>query len=57
MQESTVNKMWKPEERSYHLLRELNVQPNVFYQTKVRNSRRRRIAMKYHNDSKSINRI
>jgi molybdopterin-containing oxidoreductase family iron-sulfur binding subunit len=35
---STLNKMWKPEERSYHLLQELNVQPNVFYQTKVRNT-------------------
>ncbi len=34
---STLNQMWKPEERSYHLLGELNVQPNVFYQTKVRN--------------------
>ena len=29
--------MWKPEERSYHLLGELDVQPNVFYNTKVRN--------------------
>ena len=37
VKESILNKMWKPEERSYHLLRELNVQPNVFYQTKVRN--------------------
>jgi len=35
--ESELNKMWKPEERSYHLLGELNVQPNVYYQTKVRN--------------------
>jgi molybdopterin-containing oxidoreductase family iron-sulfur binding subunit len=35
--DSRINKMWKPEERSYHLLGELNVQPNVFYQTKVRN--------------------
>jgi MoCo/4Fe-4S cofactor protein with predicted Tat translocation signal len=35
--ESAINKMWNPEERSYHLLSELNVQPNVFYQTKVRN--------------------
>ncbi len=37
IKESTLNQMWKPEERSYHLLGELNVQPNVFYQTKVRN--------------------
>ena len=37
LSESALNKMWKPEERSYHLLGELNVQPNVFYQTKVRN--------------------
>ncbi len=35
--ESMINKMWEPEGRSYHLLEELNVQPNVFYQTKVRN--------------------
>ena len=35
--DSAINKMWNPEERSYHLLGELNVQPNVFYQTKVRN--------------------
>lgn len=35
--ESEINKLWKPEERSYHLLEELDVQPNVFYQTKVRN--------------------
>ncbi|HLG35130.1 MAG TPA: TAT-variant-translocated molybdopterin oxidoreductase [Bacteroidia bacterium] len=35
---SEINKMWKPEERSYHLLEELDVQPNVFYQTKVRNT-------------------
>ena len=35
--DSAINTMWKPEERSYHLLGELNVQPNVFYQTKVRN--------------------
>ncbi|MFN8144045.1 MAG: TAT-variant-translocated molybdopterin oxidoreductase [Bacteroidia bacterium] len=35
--DSVLNKMWKPEERSYHLLGELNVQPNVYYQTKVRN--------------------
>jgi molybdopterin-containing oxidoreductase family iron-sulfur binding subunit len=35
--ESELNKMWNPEERSYHLLGELDVQPNVFYQTKVRN--------------------
>lgn len=35
--ESELNKMWKPEERSYHLLEDLDVQPNVFYQTKVRN--------------------
>ncbi len=34
---SMLNKMWRPEERSYHLLAELDVQPNVFYQTKVRN--------------------
>jgi molybdopterin-containing oxidoreductase family iron-sulfur binding subunit len=35
---SRVNSMWKPEERTYHLLEELDVQPNVFYQTKVRNT-------------------
>lgn len=35
--DSSLNQMWKPKERSYHLLEELNVQPNVFYQTKVRN--------------------
>lgn len=35
---SRIAKMWRPEERSYHLLEELNVQPNVFYQTKVRNT-------------------
>ena len=37
LKDSELNKMWKPEERSYHLLEELDVQPNVFYQTKVRN--------------------
>jgi MoCo/4Fe-4S cofactor protein with predicted Tat translocation signal len=37
LKDSRINKMWNPEERSYHLLEELNVQPNVFYQTKVRN--------------------
>ncbi|MCX6292527.1 MAG: TAT-variant-translocated molybdopterin oxidoreductase [Bacteroidetes bacterium] len=37
VKDSELNKMWKPEERSYHLLEELDVQPNVFYQTKVRN--------------------
>jgi molybdopterin-containing oxidoreductase family iron-sulfur binding subunit len=35
--ESTLNKM-REQERSYHLLGELDVQPNVFYLTKVRNS-------------------
>ena len=35
--DSNISQMWKPKERSYHLLEELNVQPNVFYQTKVRN--------------------
>jgi molybdopterin-containing oxidoreductase family iron-sulfur binding subunit len=35
---SQISIMWKPEERSYHLLAELDVQPNVFYQTKVRNA-------------------
>ncbi|MFM8432208.1 MAG: 4Fe-4S dicluster domain-containing protein, partial [Bacteroidota bacterium] len=35
--DSRINKMWDPKGRSYHLLRELNVQPNVFYLTKVRN--------------------
>ena len=35
--DSELNKMWNPDERSYHLLGELNVQPNVYYQTKVRN--------------------
>ena len=35
--DSMLNKMWQPEGRSYHLLEELDVQPNVFYQTKVRN--------------------
>jgi molybdopterin-containing oxidoreductase family iron-sulfur binding subunit len=34
---SRIARMWRPEERSYHLLAELDVQPNVFYQTKVRN--------------------
>jgi MoCo/4Fe-4S cofactor protein with predicted Tat translocation signal len=34
---SRLSKMWQPEGRSYHLLGELDVQPNVFYQTKVRN--------------------
>lgn len=34
---SRLNKAWDPKGRSYHLLGELNVQPNVFYQTKVRN--------------------
>lgn len=34
---SGINKAWDPKGRSYHLLGELNVQPNVFYQTKVRN--------------------
>ncbi len=37
IKDSELSKMWKPEERSYHLLEELDVQPNVFYQTKVRN--------------------
>lgn len=37
VKDSELNKMWKPKERSYHLLEELDVQPNVFYQTKVRN--------------------
>lgn len=36
--ESQVKRMWKPEERSYHLLEELNVKPNVYYLTKVRNT-------------------
>jgi MoCo/4Fe-4S cofactor protein with predicted Tat translocation signal len=35
--ESALSKSWNPEERSYHLLEELNVQPNVFYQVKVWN--------------------
>ncbi len=35
--DSKINTMWQPKGRSYHLLEELNVQPNVFYQTKVRN--------------------
>jgi len=35
--ESRLSKMWNPEERSYHLLEELDVQPNVFYQVKVWN--------------------
>ncbi|CAN5392877.1 TAT-variant-translocated molybdopterin oxidoreductase [soil metagenome] len=35
--ESRLSKMWDPKGRSYHLLEELDVQPNVFYQTKVRN--------------------
>ncbi len=38
VKDSELNSMWKPQERSYHLLEELNVQPNVFYQTKVRNT-------------------
>jgi molybdopterin-containing oxidoreductase family iron-sulfur binding subunit len=37
IKESKLNKLWNPEERSYHLLGELDVQPNVFYLTKVRN--------------------
>ncbi len=36
--ESEVKRMWKPEERSYHLLEELNIKPNVYYLTKVRNT-------------------
>jgi molybdopterin-containing oxidoreductase family iron-sulfur binding subunit len=36
--ESEVKRLWKPEERSYHLLEELNIKPNVYYQTKVRNT-------------------
>ncbi|REK51354.1 MAG: 4Fe-4S dicluster domain-containing protein [Bacteroidetes bacterium] len=36
--DSEVKKLWKPEERSYHVLEELNVKPNVYYLTKVRNS-------------------
>jgi len=35
--ESMLSKAWNPEERSYHLLEELDVQPNVFYQVKVWN--------------------
>ncbi len=35
---SEITRMWKPEERSYHLLEELNVKPNVYYLTKVRNT-------------------
>ena len=35
--ESELNKMWEADGRSYHLLEELDTQPNVFYQTKVRN--------------------
>jgi Fe-S-cluster-containing dehydrogenase component len=35
--DSRVKKLWKPEERAYHLLGELNTQPNVYYLTKVRN--------------------
>ncbi|HRH66769.1 MAG TPA: TAT-variant-translocated molybdopterin oxidoreductase [Bacteroidia bacterium] len=42
--ESELNKMWDPEGRSYHLLGELNVQPNVYYQTKVRNAEERKEA-------------
>jgi molybdopterin-containing oxidoreductase family iron-sulfur binding subunit len=38
VKDSQLSSMWKPEERSYHLLEELDVQPNVFYQTKVRNT-------------------
>ena len=37
LKESRINKVLNMEERSYHLLGELNVQPNVFYQTKIRN--------------------
>jgi molybdopterin-containing oxidoreductase family iron-sulfur binding subunit len=44
--ESEINKMWNPEGRSYHLLEELNVQPNVFYQTKVRNVEQAAVAVK-----------
>jgi molybdopterin-containing oxidoreductase family iron-sulfur binding subunit len=35
--DSRISKAFQPEERTYHLLEELDVQPNVFYQTKVRN--------------------
>ena len=35
--DSALNKMWNPDERSYHLLEELDVQPNVFYQVRVWN--------------------
>ncbi len=34
--ESRLNKETK-QERAYHLLEELNIQPSVYYQTKVRN--------------------
>ena len=33
---SEISKMAK-DERSYHLLEELNTQPNIYYQVKVRN--------------------
>ncbi|MCC7233244.1 MAG: TAT-variant-translocated molybdopterin oxidoreductase [Bacteroidia bacterium] len=35
---SAINSLWDEEGRSYHLLEELDVQPNVFYLTKVRNT-------------------
>ena len=38
IKDSRLNKVFNLKERSYHLLGELNVQPNVFYQTKVRNT-------------------
>lgn len=46
--DSNIAKIWKPEERSYHLLEELNIQPNVFYQTKVRNVEVSRLAKVEH---------
>jgi len=36
---SRLSQMWQPKGRSYHLLEELDVQPNVFYQVKVRNAK------------------
>jgi MoCo/4Fe-4S cofactor protein with predicted Tat translocation signal len=35
--DSMLSKAWNPEERSYHLLEELDVQPNVSYKVKVWN--------------------
>jgi molybdopterin-containing oxidoreductase family iron-sulfur binding subunit len=50
--DSALNKMWNPEERSYHLLEELDVQPNVFYQVKVWNREDGETAENSHKEKK-----